>query len=194
MEENNYTLEQMRADYQQLKERLENQEIINDRLMRETMSGKVRSMRGTVGWSIGCAVFVFLMAPLIFHYNPVVNASWAFTIATMLMMAFCIFLDWKFNHKVQGTDLSNCDMLTFSKHVREMKENYSGWIKWAFVIIVLWAGWLIAEVLFNVEEKKLAIPMVVGLLFGLIVGGIIGYSMDRKIIRTCSEIINQIES
>lgn len=194
MEENNYTLEQMRADYQQLKERLENQEIINDRLMREAMGGKVRSMRGTVGWSVACGVFVFLTAPFIFHYNPVIKASWAFTIATMVMMAFCIFLDWKFNHKVQNTDLSNCDMLTFSKHVREMKEHYSGWIKWAFVIIVLWAGWLIAEVLLNVEEKKLALPMIVGLLVGMIAGGIIGYNMDRKIIRTCGEIINQIEN
>lgn len=194
MEENNYTLEQMRADYQQLKERLENQEIINDKLMREAMGGKVRSMRGTVGWSVACGVFVLITAPFIFHYNPLINASWAFTIATMLMMAFCIFLDWKFNHKVQGTDISNCDMLTFSKHVREMKNYYAGWIKWAFVIIVFWAGWLIAEVLLHVEEKKLAIPMVVGMLIGLVAGGLIGYRMDRKIIRTCSEIIDEIEN
>lgn len=194
MEENNYTLEQMRADYQQLKEALEHQEIINDRLMREAMGSKVRSMRGTVWASVACGIFVFIGAPFFFHYNPVLNASWAFTITTMLLMAFCIFLNWKFNHKVQGTDLSSCDMLTFSKNVREMKESYAGWIKWAFIIIIPWIGWLIFEVFRNVDDAKMAIPFVVGLLVGALVGGIIGLKMDRKIIRTCGEIISQIEN
>lgn len=194
MEENNYTLEQMRADYQQLKDALEHQEIINDRLLREAMDSKVRSMRGTVRASVACGVFVFLGAPFFFHYNPVVNASWWFTGATMLLMAFCIFLDWKFNHKVQSTDLSNCDMLTFSKNVREMKESYAGWIKWAFIIVILWGGWLIIEVLRHADDIKLALPFIVGLLVGLLVGGLIGARMDRKIIRTCGEIISQIEN
>lgn len=194
MEENNYTLEQMRADYLQLKSALETQEIINDKLMRETMKSKVHSMRGPVWVSIICGVFVFFAAPFVFHYNPMIQASWWFTGATMLMMAFCIFLDWKFNHKVQSTNLSDCDMLTFSKHIREMKESYSKWIKWAIIIIILWGAWLAYEVLDNVGEMKLALPFIIGLALGLLIGGIIGLSLDRRIIRTCNEIIDQIEN
>ena len=130
MEETIETLEELRADYQTLKESLAKQKIVSDRLMRQTMALKVKNMRSTVNVGVTCAVLVILLSPLIFHYNPVVNASWFFVAGTVLLMLLCIWLDWKFNHKVQKTDISSCDLLTFSKHVREMKSNYGNWLKW----------------------------------------------------------------
>lgn len=194
MEENNFTLEQMRSEYQVLKDALSKQEIVNDRLLRQTMKSQVRSIRSTATVSVVCAVFVILVAPVVFHYNPLVNASWWFVAATELVMALCIFMDWKFNHKVQNTDLNSCDLLSFSKNVRQMKNDYRGWIKWSVMIVIAWGAWLILEVLAHAEDPSSSIPFIVGLVIGLAVGGIVGYRMDRRIINTCDDIISQIES
>ena len=192
MEENNYTLEQMRSDYQNLKEVLANQQIINDRLLRETMRGKVGVIKSKAIISIACAVFVILMAPFVFHYNPMINASWVFIIVTELLMIFCLYKDWSIGHKVQGADLASCDLLTFSKDVKELKQKYRNWTKWGLTVGVLWAIWLCAEVWFRAEEPKLAIPMLVGIAVGMTIGLIFGLKMNNQVIEACDDIIAQI--
>jgi hypothetical protein len=194
MEDNNYTFEQMRADYQALKDNLSKQEIINDRLLREAMRSKVGSIRSRTIISVICAVFVILIAPFAFHYNPDIQASWAFIIVTDVLMSFCIFMDWKFMHKVQSADLSSCDLLTFSKDVKKLKEDYKGWIKWGILLAIFWVGWLSLETWFNANEPKLAIAMIIGLFFGLCLGGFFGYQMNKKVISLCDEIISNLES
>lgn len=193
MEENSYNLEQMLADYKALKETLDKQEIINDKLLRETMRNKVSSIRNRAGISIACGIFVILIAPFAFHFNPVCNASWWFVGATDIMMAVCIFFDWKFNHKVQSADLASCNLLEFSKDVKQMKMNYKNWLYAAFPIMAVWVGWFAAEVWIHSEEPKLAIAMMAGLAAGVVAGGTIGYLMNRKITKTCDEIIENIE-
>ena len=194
MEETIETLEELRADYQTLKESLAKQKIVSDRLMRQTMALKVKNMRSTVNVGVTCAALVILLSPLIFHYNPAVNASWYFVAGTVVLMLLCIWLDWKFNHKVQNTDISSCNLLTFSKHVRELKSSYGNWLKWGIGFALIWFGWLSAEVWMNAENPKMAISMITGLLCGGVVGGLIGNRMRLNIIKTCDEIISQIEA
>ncbi len=194
MEETIETLEELRADYQTLKESLAKQKIVSDRLMRQTMALKVKNMRSTVNVGVTCAALVILLSPLIFHYNPAVNASWYFVAGTVVLMLLCIWLDWKFNHKVQNTDISSCNLLTFSKHVRELKSSYGNWLKWGIGFALIWFGWLSAEVWMNTENPKMAISMITGLLCGGVVGGLIGNRMRLNIIKTCDEIISQIEA
>lgn len=194
METNDYSLEQMRSDYSVLKNELDKQEIINDSLMRDVMMTKIRSIRSLASVNVICGIFVIVASPFVFHYNPVINASWWFVGGTVALMAFCIFLDWKYNHKVQSTDIASCDLLTFSKSVRELKTKYKDWVKWGLLLGILWASWLGLEVWFNSEEPKLAISMLVGIAVGLVAGGLIGWRMNRRIIQNCDDIISQIEN
>lgn len=193
MEENDYTLEEMRAGYKTLKDALARQEIVNDRLMRETMKSKVRGIRSLTAAGYVCTVFVMVMAPLVFHYYPVINASWYFVAGTELLMLFCMVVSRRYNHNVQSTDLNSCDLLTFSKHVRKMKEDYSGWLKYGVTLAFVWGAWFCAEVWFHSTDPKMALPIIVGMIVGLVTGGVIGYRMNRRIVSTCDDIIAQIE-
>lgn len=182
----------MRSDYQNLKDVLAKQQIINDRLLRETMRGKVGVIKSKTIISVVCAIFVILMAPFVFHYNPMINASWVFIIATELLMIFCLYKDWSIGHKVKSADLASCDLLTFSKDVKELKKKYRNWTKWGLTIGVLWAIWLCAEIWFKSEEPKLAIPMLVGIVVGLILGMLFGLKINSQVIQACDDIIDQI--
>lgn len=183
----------MRADFDALKDTLSRQEIVSDRLLRETMRGKVSGIRNRSIVSIACAVFVILASPLVFHYNPSINASWAFVAATDVLMFFCIYMDWRFRRNVQRTDLSCCDLLTFSKDVRKLKADYKGWMKWAVILAALWLAWLSHEVWVNFEEPKLAIVMIAALAVGFVIGAVIGCLMNRQTVKACDEIIKNIE-
>lgn len=194
MENNDYTLEQMRVEYQALKDTVSKQEIINDRLMRETMKSKVRGIKSTLLISMACAIVVILISPFVFHYNPVINASWWFIAGTDIMMVSCLFLDWKFNHKMQDTDLSHCDLLSFAKEAKVTRSHYKSWTKWGFVLVTIWVLWLCAEIWCHSSEPKVAKFMIAGVFAGLIIGGITGLKMNKTIIRNCDEIIAQIES
>lgn len=183
----------MRAEYQALKDNLAKQEIVNDKLLREAMRGKVGSINSKVAVSAACGIFVIIAAPFVFHFNPVIKASWWFVLATELLMFFAIFMDWKFNHKVSNTNLSTCDLLTFSKDVKKLKEDYKGWMKWAVLLSTAWGVWLCVETWFHSEEPKVAIGMIGGLVLGMVLGTFVGWRMNRKIIKTCDEIISNIE-
>ena len=194
MEEIDKTMEQLRLEYETLKLKLSNQEIVNDRLMRETMKSKVRSIRSVVRISLLCGIFVMITAPFIFRYNPVINASWAFIIGTELLMALAVVLDIRFNYEVQNTDLASCDLLTFSKKVKKLKQNYSNWIKYGITLAIGWVAWLSLETWHNSSNQATAMFMIAGMCTGLVLGGILGWKMNRKIIKTCDDLISQIES
>lgn len=194
MEENNETLEQLRSEYNALKERLANQEITSDRLLRETMKSKVRGIRSLVTVSEVCGIFVMVIAPFVFHYNPVVRASWWFIAGTEILMGFCVVMDWIFSHKLSERDAYSKDLLTFSKSVKEVRNHFKSWTKWGLILGTLWTGWLVAEVLLHSEEPKMAVSMMIGMAAGMLVGAFAGLKMNSRLVRNCDEIIAGIES
>lgn len=193
MEENKDTLEQLRSEYNALKERLASQEIASDRLLRETMKSKVRGIHSLINVSEVCGIFVILASPFVFHYNPVIRASWWFIAGTILLMGTCVVMDWIYSHKVREQDAAASDLLTFSKSAREVRNHYKSWTKWGFILGGLWAGWLIAEVFMHSEKPEMVLPMVIGLAVGMVAGAFVGLRMNARIVRNCDEIISEIE-
>lgn len=193
MEENKDTLEQLRSEYNVLKERLASQEIASDRLLRETMKSKVRGIHSLINVSEACGILVILASPFVFHYNPVVRASWWFIAGTILLMGFCVTMDWICSHKVSESDTASSDLLTFSKSVREVKNHFKSWTKWGLILATLWAGWFITEVFIHSEKPEMALPMVIGLAVGMVAGAFVGLRLNARIVRNCDEIISEIE-
>ena len=191
---NSPELEQLKEEYAILKNKFSQQEVINDRLIRETMKQKVRGINNIALASSLCGVFVLLVSPFVFHYNEVINASWAFVIATDVMMLACIFFNWKYNHGLNDADPGRCDLKEFAKKVQYTRRKWHDWIKVAIPMIIVWCGWLFVEVWMRTEQKKLAVFMISGLTAGLVLGGIIGFRMNRKVVSRCDEILDQIDN
>lgn len=191
--ETNSVLEQLRADYNVLKERLDEQEIINDRLLQQTFRSQLKQINNKAWASVTAAIFVIIVAPMAFHYNPAFSLSWAFVAATDVMMAICIWFTIYWHRAVKLPDASKSSMKQFAQSLKCLKQRYQTWLKYAAAMIGAWLIWICVEVFINSDDIRLAVFMMTSVLVGALVGGIIGLKMHFAVVRKCDEIISQIE-
>lgn len=183
-------LEQMRSEFEILKNKLNSQDIINDKLMRSSMRAQADVLDRQERVQYACAAIAILCSPS-FHYGY--GASWYFVAATILFMLVCVFFTWRFHRNVKARNMDHEDLLTVQKNVKEFKRNYSSWLKYGLAGIVIWIGMLSYEIISHSDNDKLTYFIIGGMAFGVILGGIIGLRMHFKVLRTCDEMISQIE-
>jgi len=193
LDNDNMELEELRNQYNALKAQVEKQEIINDRLLMKTFKTKVRGIHAVAWKTIFCGVFVILISPFAFHYNPAVNLSWAFVIATDVMMALCIGLTTVWHVAVKQPE-AGANLLEFAKSIKLLKQRYRMWLRYCWLLIVPWLAWLCVEVYQNVPDKKFAIFFISALLLGGLVGALIGFMLHNKVISNCDEIIYELKA
>ena len=186
---NNSELETMRAQIALLKEKLDKETIVSEKLLRDTMRHKARTINANAWISVGASVFVIVWALTVV---PSMGFSWWFAAATILMMLVCDFFTWKYHKDVNSKTMSG-DLLTVAKVMKQLRDNYRKWLKYAIAMIVVWFSWLVVEYCIQLNNWKLAVFMVLILLIGGGIGGFIGLKMHNAVIRNAEEIINQIE-
>lgn len=187
-----HELEQMRTQIGLLKQRLDQQTIVNDIHIRNSMKSKISDLNRTVLGTIFLGIFAVIFAPTTFYIN---GCSLAFIIATAVMLAVCLGLTvvQKINLG-KMTDLSQYNLIETAEKLSKVRTHYKEWYKIAIPMIVVWGGWMIYEMVevLGVESPK-AIGFYCGAGVGLIIGGIIGISINRKVVRQANEILAQIE-
>lgn len=187
-----YELEQMRSQIGMLKQKLEQQTIVNDRHIRNSMKSKLSDLNRTVGGTIFAGVFAVIFAPMTFYIN---GCSPIFIIATAVMLAVCLGLTivQKINLG-RMTDLSQGNLVETAEKLSKIRTHYKEWYKIAIPMILVWVGWMIYEMV-NVLglDSPTAIGFYCGAGVGLIIGGIIGSRINRKVVRQANEILAQIE-
>ncbi|MBO4654994.1 MAG: hypothetical protein J5644_05580 [Bacteroidales bacterium] len=186
---NNSELETMRAQIALLKEKLDKETIVSEKLLRDTMRHKARSINTNAWISVAASIFVIIWAMV---YIPKEGFSWWFAGATVLMMLVCDFFTWKYHKDVNAKTMSG-DLLTVAKVMKRLRDNYKKWLKYSIAMISVWFVWLSIEFCIQLKDWRLAIVMIITLLIGLAIGGFIGLKMHNSVIRNAEEIISQIE-
>ena len=79
---NNSELETMRAQIALLKDKLDKETIVSDKLLRDTMRHKARNINANAWISVAASIFVIFWA---LFYLPGEGFSWWFSGATILM-------------------------------------------------------------------------------------------------------------
>ena len=186
---NNSELETMRAQIALLKEKLDKETIVSEKLLRDTMRHKARNINANAWISVAASIFVIIWAMV---YIPKEGFSWWFAGATVLMMLVCDFFTWKYHKDVNAKTMSG-DLLTVAKVMKRLRDNYKKWLKYSIAMISVWFVWLSIEFCIQLKDWRLAIVMIIALLIGLAIGGFIGLKMHNSVIRNAEEIISQIE-
>ena len=185
-------LEQMRAQIGMLKQKLEQQAIVNDMHIRNSMKSKISDLNRTVRVTIFAGIFAVVFAPVTFYIQ---GASLAFVISTAVMLAVCLGLTivQKINLG-KMMDLSQGNLVETAEKLSKVRTHYKDWYKVAIPMLLAWGGWMIYEMVQVLGvDSPTAVGFYSGAGVGLIIGGIIGARVNRKVVNKANEILSQIE-
>ena len=182
---------EMREQLATLKKQLDNQSIINERLIKEAISQKISHInRSGAALSAMCAFFI----PAGFFYFRLIGLSLPFCIATSLL--FLIFLvGMIIGHRdLRNRSANSGDLISTYKAVAHTRKVYQNWRKWAIPLTIPWVAWLGYDIYTNVtQDVELLRTIAIAGSVGAIIGGIIGNIQHRKTLRATDEILQQIE-
>ena len=117
METKHTEFEEMRQQLDILKNKLDNQTLINDKLIRQSMLNKMSFMKKYTWVSFLALLFTY------YAYNEVrilFNTSWWFYGFTVLVMTFIVCFDAYINH-VNKKEFLNGDLIAASLQMQRMK-------------------------------------------------------------------------
>lgn len=179
-------LETLRSQMDILRNKLERENIINEKLMRETMRSRVSTINRQ-GWiSIAAAICMVLWFPLCFN-----TLSTAFIITTIVFTAVDAIATWIIHKQVDERQLMSEDIRTVANKMKTLKKRY----QWSTVIelplVLAWCVWFCYEVIQMTGEPWQFMAGAVA--FGALIGFFIALKMYRKVIDNCDAIIRQIE-
>ncbi len=192
MEQNtdNSQLDEMRRQMAVLKEKLEKEEIMSDRLLRSTMQSQVRSIRRRANLSIVGAVCVLTVGPLAFSG---LGASAIFIVVTSLMMLVMMVLTAVIHSRLKEADVRDGELLAVARNARRLKNDYRHWRNIGIPLSIIWLAWLVAEVMQHHPDPKDSLIIIAPIVVAGIIGCILGQMRHRNLVGALDDIIRQIE-
>lgn len=183
---------EMREQLATLKKQLDTQEIINDRLLKEAMSGKLSRINGQAIW-IG--VICLIMMPLGYLNFQRMGHSTAFCIATSALFFICFVAMFLSHYRLRKRDIYSGDLVTVYTEVARMRKIYKSWHYWSIPMLIVWFGWMEYEVYLNMAQEDFTLLLTISCsaIFGGVIGGIIGLRIHKRTLRTAEDLLRQIE-
>lgn len=188
--EENTVLEDMRQQISLLKEKLENENIINDKLLRASMRQRLGIIRRNQVIEYVCALYVIIFGSISFR---MIGFDWWFIIVTIALMIACMGINFYIHHNFNSQDLYSDDLLTVAKTMRQLKHRYIKYLYFGIPAIVVWLALLFFQMQ-SVLSEEAFIAMSIGTAVGVIIGAAIGLVMNLKVRKACDDIIRQIEN
>ena len=192
MENNIYSreLEEMRSQVAILKKKLDKQTIISDTHIRNSMISKRSDMTRIIAATIFVGMLSVPYCTWIFYKF---GLSLYFIVATDIMLAVCLWITIKQRCTLKNLDFTQGNLVDVAEKLNRVKTHYHEWIKIGLPLILLWVSWLAYEVLTNMEPSPMQMGFLTGSAVGVIIGGFVGYRINRKIVAKSAEILKQIQ-
>lgn len=185
--------DEMREQFTLLRHKLDQQDIINDSLLRDTMRSRMGAINRTKYKSYICAALCLVLYPVLLVYWGVFSN--AFVIVTCIMMLFCMYATYYVHKPVDRMDLMTEDLATVARVMAKFRRQYNQWLYYVTpALLVPWLSWAVYEYAWKfapegVSHWLLAIP----LLICAAIGALVGYHWHCKAVNAADNIIRQIE-
>ena len=185
-----HELEEMKIQIDNLKKKLEDQTIVNEKHIRNSFRTKISDINRTVTMTIITGILALVYCTWFFHFK---GLSLAFTIATGLMLAVCVLLTLIQKIQLSRIDISAGNLVETARDISKIRTHYKDWYKTAIPMIIIWFGWMTYEILTRFEMTPMTIGFLSGAATGGILGGVIGGRINKKIINRTEELLGYIE-
>ena len=187
MENTDNTLREMQQQMQQLREKLNKEQIINERLLQKSCRQTVDRLKFKSNLPIVFAIIAILCSPayLSFGLSP-----W-FLIFTCVLMLVSIVATILTNRHIPQMDK---DLVTATNELTRYKKIHAEWLKYSIPALIVWLGCLIWDFLRNQTISKVELyGFLAGISTGLILGILLGLKIRRDQLNAADELISQIE-
>ena len=190
----NNTLEEMRRQMTILQEKLHNEAIVNDRLLRESMKHNYSSinrylvLESTIFMPI--IVFAFPFIALVFHL------SWGPVIAIILLCLASVIFDYKVSH-IKDEAFMTDDLIPTALRLQRAKRLSALQMLVSLPLTLLWFAWFIVDFFqsINYDSETLTSAAWGGLTggcIGSVCGLIFAIQLYHKQQKTRQQVIDQI--
>ena len=190
MTNENFELENMRQQMNTLKKKLDQQEIMNDRIIRLTMKKTASniSRRYNIIMVLG-----ILMVPYFYWvFIKQCGFSMTFWIASIVFMLVCVGATYYNSRNLNDSNMMTNNLVDVRRKMARAKKFDADWLFFGVPAVILWFGWFVYEI-YLANGYDLSNPLFWGGCCGGIIGAICGFKMHFKTQRQYQDIIDQIE-
>ena len=189
MNNENFELEDMREQMSTLKKKLNQQEIVNEHLVRRSMKKEVNTI--TRRYNIVMVLSVLMVPYFYWVFVKLSGFSMAFWIGSSIFMLICGGATFYNTHKISDPDMMSHSLVEARKKVASAKKFDADWLKLGIPTVILWFGWFTYEV--YLQDNDLANGLFWGGCVGGVIGAIVGFKFHFRTQRQYQDIIDQIE-
>ena len=186
----NLELDSMRQQLSTLKNKLNEQEIVNDRLVRRSMRNEVSSI--TRRYYILTVLSVLMVPYGYWSFVVLSHLSIAFWIGTSVFMLVCAIATFYNSRKISDPGLMSHSLVEARRKVASAKKFDADWLLFGIPAVILWLGWFFYEV-YRQNDGVLVEGLFWGGSIGAVLGACIGLRIHFKTQRQYQEIMDQIE-
>ena len=190
MNNNDFELEEMRQQMTTLKNKLDKQEIVNDRLMRRSMRNEVSTINRR--YNIIMALCVLMIPYGYWCFVVLSHLSIAFWIVTSIFMLVCGVATFYNSRKISDPNLMNHNLVEARKKVASAKKFEANWLLFGIPAVILWFSWFVYEI-YQIQGGDFNNGFFWGGCVGGIIGAVCGIKVHLKTQRQYQDIIDQIE-
>lgn len=192
MEKNNIDgLEVMRNQLSLLKQKLEEQQIVSEKIIRRTMKEKMAGINRSMKRTCLLAAFGIGYCPWAFRN---IGVSWLLCGVTtaFLILAVCYTLYLRMG--MSAGMMVNSNLIEVGMKVSRMKRLSRLWLtRVGIPFMCIWIPWLMFDIMRTGNDKEYLWGVVAGCTAGAVIGGLIGFSIYRKNMDRADDILLQIE-
>ena len=187
----NQELEQMRQDYADLKDRFDQQQIINEQLMEKAFKADVRWLSRDRNSGI---IAVILGIPAIIILSIIRKADWWFPVVATVFVLIILWAMLRLYKNLSKDTLYTEDVLSATKKVKRFKLQYQRYFFASLAAAVILFGSYLPTIYHSWSTPEQGTKMVViGCVFAVVML-VWGYVYYKRLMKACDSILERLEN
>lgn len=183
-----YELDEMRQQMAILKDKLEEQTIVNDRFIRRSIKHGVSTINKRY---LVLGIIALVMIPYGYWAFVMLNGLsvglWLAMCALMLIVVGFMYYN---SRDLRDNNLMGGNLLEVKRKVALAKKRDANWLWFGIPMAILWASWAVYEMAQKTGKSEYLVPCCI---VGVIIGALVGLKVHLKTQRCYRDIIDQIE-
>ena len=183
-----YELDEMRQQMAILKDKLENQTIVNDRFIRRSIKRGVSTINKRY---LVLGIIALAMIPYgYWAFVMIAGLSVALWLASCLMMLIVVGFMIYNSRDMRDNALMSGNLLDVKRKVTLAQKRDANWLWFGIPMALAWGAWAVYEMSQKMGDNEYIVPCCI---VGVLVGALIGLKVHFKTQSRFNEIIEQIE-